>query len=73
MGSRDFKPFVADQVGAIQTSTNPEQWIYIPTSLNPADILSRGMRAADLEHCNKWWSRVLEKAGRCLASKSYQG
>ena len=39
--SRDFKPFVANWVGEIQTSTDPEQWRYIPTSLNPADILSR--------------------------------
>ena len=53
--SRDFKPFVANRVGEIQTSTNPEQWRYIPTSLNPADILSRGMTAANLEHCDRWW------------------
>ena len=53
--SRDFKPFVANRVGEIQTSTDPEQWRYIPTSLNPADILSRGMTAADLAKCNRWW------------------
>ena len=53
--SRDFKPFVANLVGEIQTSTNSGQWRYIPTSLNPADILSRGIKAADLEHCDRWW------------------
>ena len=53
--SRDFKPFVANRVGEIQTSTNSEQWRYIPTGLNPADILSRGMTAADLENCERWW------------------
>ena len=53
--SRDFKPFVANRVGEIQTSTDPEQWRYIPTSLNPADILSRGMTAADLAKCDRWW------------------
>ena len=53
--SRDFKPFVANRVGEIQTSTNPEQWRYIPNGLNPADILSRGMTAADLENCERWW------------------
>ena len=53
--SRDFKPFVANRVGEIQTSTSPEQWRYIPTNLNPADILSRGMKAADLENCDRWW------------------
>ena len=30
--SRDFKPFIANRAGEIQTSTNPEQWRYIPTS-----------------------------------------
>ena len=53
--SRDFKLFVANRVGEIQTSTNPEQWRYLPTSLNPADILSRGMTAADLAKCDRWW------------------
>ena len=53
--SRDFKPFVANRVGEIQTNTNPEQWRYIPTSLNQADILSRRMMAADLKHCDRWW------------------
>ena len=53
--SRDFKPFVANLVGEIQTSTDPQQWRYIPTSLNPADILSRGMTAADLAKCDRWW------------------
>ena len=52
--SRDFKPFVANRVGEIQTSTNPEQCRYISTSLNPADILSRGMTAADLAKCDRW-------------------
>ena len=54
--SRDFKPFVANRVGEIQTSTIPEQWIYITTSLNPADILSRGMKTADLINCDRWWT-----------------
>ena len=29
--------------GEVQTCTNPEQWKYVSTSLNPADILSKGM------------------------------
>lgn len=53
--SREFKPFVANRVGEIQTGTNPEQWKYVPTNLNPADILSRGMKAADLVDCDRWW------------------
>lgn len=53
--SREFKPFVANRVGEIQSNTNPEQWRYVPTSLNPADFLSRGMKATDLAKSNTWW------------------
>ncbi|MCG8047834.1 MAG: hypothetical protein N0E48_19785, partial [Candidatus Thiodiazotropha endolucinida] len=42
--SREFKPFVANRVGEIQSNTNPGQWRYVPTNLNPADLLSRGMK-----------------------------
>ena len=53
--SRQFKPFVANRVGEIQSNTDPEQWRYVPTSMNPADILSRGMRTEELIGCSKWW------------------
>ena len=32
------------------------QWRYIPTSLNPSDILSRGMKTANLIDCDRWWT-----------------
>ena len=53
--SRQFKPFVASRVGEIQSSTDPEQWRYVPTEINPADLLSRGLRAIDLEVGERWW------------------
>ena len=53
--SRQFKPFVANRVGEIQGYTNPDQWQYVPTELNPADFLSRGMKATDLIRNNAWW------------------
>ena len=53
--SRQFKPFVANRVGEIQSNTEPEQWRYVPTSMNPADILSRGMKTEELILCSKWW------------------
>ena len=51
--SWEFNPFVAKRVCKIQTNTNPEQWKYVPTSLNFADILRRGMKADDLIDCDR--------------------
>ena len=42
-------------MGEIQTQTDPNQWRYVPTKVNPADMLSRGMPANDLAKCNSWW------------------
>ena len=53
--SRDFKPFVANRVGEIHSNTDPEQWRYVPTNQNPADMLSRGLKAAELIGCYSWW------------------
>ena len=53
--NREFKPFIANRVGEIQTSTHPEQWRYIPTAQNPADCVTRGMSAANLVKNNTWW------------------
>ena len=40
--SHRLKVFVANRVALIQASTTADQWRYIPTDENPADILSRG-------------------------------
>ena len=53
--SREFKPFIANRVGEIQTSTRPEQWRYIPTAQNPADCVTRGMSAANMVKSDTWW------------------
>ena len=37
--SRVYKPFVANRIGEIQSCTNPSQRHYVPTELNPAEIL----------------------------------
>ena len=53
--SHKFKPFMANRVGKIQSCTNPEQWRYIPTNHNPADMLSRGMKSTELvDYCTRW-------------------
>jgi len=53
--SRGFKPFVANRIGEIQSSTNPSQWRYVPTQLNPADHLTRGLSVRELIEQKSWW------------------
>ena len=70
--SRQFKPFVANRIGEIQSNSDPDQWRYVPTSINPADLLSRGMRAADLKTCDKWWKGpefLLQPVETCSLNK----
>ena len=38
--SRQFKPFIANGIGEIQSSTNPNTWRYAPIKENPADYLT---------------------------------
>ena len=54
--SRKFKPFVANSVGEIQGSTNPDQWQHISTGQNPADLLTRGLSISKLIKDEKWWN-----------------
>ena len=51
-----FRPFVANRVGEIQRLTNPEQWQYVESKENPADICSRGMKAHSLMKGQLWWN-----------------
>lgn len=54
--SRNFKPFVAHRVGEIQSSSNPAQWKHIPTKLNPADHITRGLTIKDFQCNSLWWN-----------------
>ena len=53
--SRKFKAFVANRVGEIQSVTNPEQWRYVPTEMNPEDHVTRGLTALELAQNDTWW------------------
>ncbi|XP_074653602.1 uncharacterized protein LOC141907759 [Tubulanus polymorphus] len=46
--------FVSNGVTQIK-SVNIDEFKYCPTKDNPADILSRGICAADLQNCDLWW------------------
>jgi len=54
--SRTFKPFVANRVGEIQTFSSPEQWRYVPTAMNPADHLTRGVKLGEILDLKSWWT-----------------
>ncbi|XP_043470231.1 uncharacterized protein LOC122503668 [Leptopilina heterotoma] len=49
-----LKTFVANRVSKIQKNTEPTQWRHVPTSDNPADLISRGQRPHDLLNNNFW-------------------
>ena len=38
--SRNFKPFVANRVGEIQTASNPQKWHHVSWEKNVADYSS---------------------------------
>ena len=54
--SREYKPFVAHRIGEIHDKSNPDQWRYVPTDLNRADLGTRGMTARELTESSKWWN-----------------
>ena len=52
---RDFRLFVANQVGEIRMVTEPCQWQYVPTDQNPADLCTRGATPSELQESSLWW------------------
>ena len=53
--SRRFHVFVANRVQQIRDNTTKNQWNFIESKQNPADIASRGTHADELITCDKWW------------------
>ena len=46
--SRRFYVYVSNRVERIRRSSTPQQWRYVHTSLNPADLATRSVEANDL-------------------------
>ena len=42
-GSAPLQQFVANRVHKVLDSSKPEQWFYVPTGENPADLATRGL------------------------------
>lgn len=53
--NRDLKTFVANRVAEICSTTNSSLWRYVPTALNPADLISRGVYPDQIKDCHLWW------------------
>ena len=52
---RELSVFVANRVTRIKDRTRIDQWRYIPTKENCADIPTRGLSATQLADCKPWW------------------
>lgn len=53
---RKLKTFAANRTSEIREITEPTAWRYVPTSCNPADLISRGVDASQLVSMSLWWS-----------------
>uniref|UniRef100_A0A1B0DIL1 Uncharacterized protein n=1 Tax=Phlebotomus papatasi TaxID=29031 RepID=A0A1B0DIL1_PHLPP len=49
------EPFQLNRITQIQNLTDISHWHYVPSHLNPADIVSRGMYPRDLQGSHSWW------------------
>nr|XP_049699599.1 uncharacterized protein LOC126053427 isoform X1 [Helicoverpa armigera] len=56
MSPNVLKPFVRNRVNEIQESTAGHTWSYVPSRVNPADLVSRGLKADLISECSLWWS-----------------
>ena len=49
-----FQTFVANRLATIHDLSNPSQWRYVSSDLNPADIASRGLRPHERAKLKIW-------------------
>ena len=50
-----FYMFVANRLAVIHEGSEPSQWNYVPTSINPADDVSRGLTVKELLNNERWF------------------
>lgn len=50
------KMFVANRITEIQSLSEPDQWRYVHTKENPADLPTRGALPSDLHVNSLWWN-----------------
>ena len=52
--NKRFQTFVANRIAIIHDNSDPSQWKYVETKMNPADDASRGLSATDLISDSRW-------------------
>ncbi|XP_038106731.1 uncharacterized protein LOC119766322 [Culex quinquefasciatus] len=50
-----WKVFVSNRIAEIQRLTKDDTWRHVPTEMNPADLISRGLRPSQLLDQPLWW------------------
>lgn len=50
-----WKVFISNRIVEIQRLTTGCQWRHVPTTDNPADLISRGTEPCKLQHDQLWW------------------
>ncbi|GFU88047.1 integrase catalytic domain-containing protein [Trichonephila clavipes] len=69
--SNRLKTFVANRVAKVQELTEGFQWNHVPSVLNPADLVSRGLRPCDLPNLRLWWhSRQFLEKGKLSSEET---
>ena len=53
-GAKRFHVFVANRMQQIREVTDPSSWLYVDTTVNPADEVSRGVTARHLLGESRW-------------------
>lgn len=54
--AQQLKPFVRNRVNEIQECSSGTKWRYVPSKDNPADLVSRGLKADLISGSALWWS-----------------
>lgn len=53
--SKDLQTFVANRISQIQQGSNAQNWYYVNTKENTADLASRGVMPENRLSSKQWW------------------
>ena len=53
--NKEYKTFVENRLREIRKLANPDLWRYVPTNLNPADLITRPINVSDFASDSIWF------------------